>query len=465
MSDTPSKLHGKTTSPLEAGFHQVVTPFQEFIHDQKTASVLLLLSTLAALIIANSPLAHAYHSLIETRIGFVFGNSDYSMSLHHWVNDGLMALFFFTLGLEVKRELLVGELREPARAIPVIGSAMGGMLIPALLFYAMNAGTSTAHGWGIPMATDTAFAIGILALLGKRVPAGLTAFLLALAIIDDMGAVLVIALSYSYTIDLQQLSIAALLLFGLMVFNLLGSRRPIIYFGGGFLVWLAMLSSGIHATLAGVLLAVVVPARPQRSTVAFVRKSRELIDELEAIEEQEDEKTPVLAEPDKHEVLENLQHTASQTTTPLQLWGRALEHPVALFVLPLFALVNAGITVEVSALSAMFSDPLALGIVLGLLLGKLIGITLPTFVLVKLRLGRLPAGVQSSHIIGLALLGGMGFTMSIFIATLGFSSNHDHQLIAKAGIITASLLAGILGYLWLRLVAPDHRENGKNGHH
>lgn len=459
MSDTQSKLHGRTTSPLEAGFQQVVTPFQEFIHDQKTASVLLLLSTLAALIIANSPLAHAYHSLIDTPMGFVLGDHNYSMSLHHWVNDGLMALFFFTLGLEVKRELLVGELRDPARAIPVIGAAMGGMLVPALLFYAMNAGSSTAHGWGIPMATDTAFAIGILALLGKRVPAGLTAFLLALAIIDDMGAVLVIALSYSESINLHQLIIAALLLFGLMIFNLLGSRRPLVYFAGGILVWLAMLSSGIHATLAGVLLALVVPARPRRSTRAFVRKSRELINELEAIEEQEAEQTPVLAEPDKHEVLENLQHTASQTTTPLQVWERALEHPVALFVLPLFALVNAGITLEVSALDTLFNEALAAGIVLGLLLGKLIGITLPAFVLVKLKLGRFPDGVKPAHIVGLALLGGMGFTMSIFIATLGFSNNLEQQTIAKAGIITASLLAGIAGYLWLRLIAPDHRHS------
>lgn len=454
MTDSSSRLHGKTTSTLEKGFASVVEPFQGFIQDQKTASTLLLLCTLIALIIANSPLANAYHALLETRIGFVLGDSDYAMSLRHWVNEGLMALFFFILGLEMKRELLVGELREAARAVPVFAAAVGGMLVPALLFYAFNHDGSTHQGWAIPMATDTAFAIGVLALLGARVPAGLTAFLLALAIIDDMGAVLVIALFFSDAISFQHLGSAVLLLAVLMVMNLLGMRRPIVYFAGGGLVWLSMLGSGIHATLAGILVAMIVPARPKRSTRAFVRRSRELIDEFEAIENEEDDTAPVLAEPDKHHVLENLQETAAQATTPLQLWERALEHPVALFVLPLFALVNAGIAVKLSTLPTLLADPLALGIVLGLVVGKAIGISLPTFAVLKLKLGRLPDGVQQSHIIGLSLLAGMGFTMSIFIAALAFSNQPDQLLIAKTGILTASLIAGTCGYLWLRLVAP-----------
>jgi NhaA family Na+:H+ antiporter len=455
MADFQSKLHGKATSALEKGFANVVSPFQDFIHEQKSASILLLLSTLIALIIANSPLADAYHVLIETRIGFVLGDNDFSMSLHHWVNDGLMSLFFFILGLEMKRELLVGELRDAARAVPVFAAAVGGMLVPALLFYAINHNGSAAHGWAIPMATDTAFAIGILALLGTRVPAGLTAFLLALAIIDDMGAVLVIALFYSDAISLHHLGSAALLLAAMMVMNVLGMRRPIVYFAGGGLVWLMMLGSGIHATLAGILVAMIVPARPKRSTHAFVTRSRELLDEFESIENEEPE-TPVLAEPGKHEVLENLQQTAAQATTPLQLWERALEHPVALFVLPLFALVNAGIPVKLSELPALLGDSLALGIVLGLVLGKAIGISLPTYALLKLKIGRLPDGVQQGHIMGLALLGGMGFTMSIFIATLGFSDQPEQQMIAKSGILIASLLAGACGYLWLRLAVPAH---------
>jgi Na+:H+ antiporter, NhaA family len=456
MADYHSKLHGKATSTLEKGFANVVSPFQDFIHEQTTTSMLLLASTLIALIIANSPLADAYHALIETRMGFVLGDYDYAMSLHQWVNDGLMALFFFILGLEIKRELLVGELRDVARAAPIFAAAVGGMLVPALLFYAINHDGGAADGWAIPMATDTAFAIGVLALLGNRVPPGLTTFLLALAIIDDIGAVLVIALFYSDTINLQNLSVAAILLATLMVMNLLGMRRPIVYIVGGGLVWLSMLSSGIHPTLAGILVAMIVPARPKRSTRAFVRRSRELLDEFEAIENKEEDTTPVLAKPDKHEVLENLQQTAAQATTPLQLWERALEHPVALFVLPLFALINAGITVDLPVLPTMLGDSLALGIVLGLVLGKAMGISLPTYALLKLKIGRLPGGVQQGHIMGLSLLGGMGFTMSIFIATLGFANQEEQLLIAKTGILTASLIAGACGYLWLRLAVPAH---------
>jgi len=425
MADYHSKLHGKATSTLEKGFANVVSPFQDFIHEQTTTSMLLLASTLIALIIANSPLADAYHALIETRMGFVLGDYDYAMSLHQWVNDGLMALFFFILGLEIKRELLVGELRDVARAAPIFAAAVGGMLVPALLFYAINHDGGAADGWAIPMATDTAFAIGVLALLGNRVPPGLTTFLLALAIIDDIGAVLVIALFYSDTINLQNLSVAAILLATLMVMNLLGMRRPIVYIVGGGLVWLSMLSSGIHPTLAGILVAMIVPARPKRSTRAFVRRSRELLDEFEAIENKEEDTKPVLAKPDKHEVLENLQQTAAQATTPLQLWERALEHPVALFVLPLFALINAGITVDLPVLPTMLGDSLALGIVLGLVLGKAMGISLPTYALLKLKIGRLPGGVEQGHIMGLSLLGGMGFTMSIFIATLGFANQEE----------------------------------------
>jgi NhaA family Na+:H+ antiporter len=456
MADYHSKLHGKATSTLEKGFANVVSPFQDFIHEQTTTSMLLLASTLIALIIANSPLADAYHALIETRMGFVLGDYDYAMSLHQWVNDGLMALFFFILGLEIKRELLVGELRDVARAAPIFAAAVGGMLVPALLFYAINHDGGAADGWAIPMATDTAFAIGVLALLGNRVPPGLTTFLLALAIIDDIGAVLVIALFYSDTINLQNLSVAAILLATLMVMNLLGMRRPIVYIVGGGLVWLSMLSSGIHPTLAGILVAMIVPARPKRSTRAFVRRSRELLDEFEAIENKEEDTKPVLAKPDKHEVLENLQQTAAQATTPLQLWERALEHPVALFVLPLFALINAGITVDLPVLPTMLGDSLALGIVLGLVLGKAMGISLPTYALLKLKIGRLPGGVEQGHIMGLSLLGGMGFTMSIFIATLGFANQEEQLLIAKTGILTASLIAGACGYLWLRLAVPAH---------
>jgi NhaA family Na+:H+ antiporter len=331
------------------------------------------------------------------------------------------------------------------------------MAVPALLFYAINQGGDAIQGWAIPMATDTAFAIGILALLGARAPAGLTTFLLALAIIDDMGAVLVIALFYSDAISVVHLLGAAGLLAALLLMNLAGVRHPVVYFVGGGMVWLAMLGSGVHATLAGILVAMTIPARPARSTRAFVRRSRQLLDEFEAIEERDEAASPILAEPEKHHVVERLQETAVQATTPLQLWERALEHPVALFVLPLFALVNAGIAVQPAALPALLADPLSLGIVLGLVAGKTIGISLATFAVLWLGRGRLPAGMQPRHVVGLGLLGGMGFTMSIFIAGLGFSNQPEQLLIAKTGILTASLIAGVGGYLWLRIAAPLSR--------
>jgi len=455
MRQPGSRLEGETTSALEKGFENVVTPFQRFIRDQKTGSSLLLLCTLAALLIANSPLAPAYESLVETPLGFVFAGEPYAMSLRHWVNDGLMALFFFILGLEIKRELLVGELRDPARSLPVLAAAVGGMVVPAALFFAVNHGSEAMHGWAIPMATDTAFAIGVLALLGRRVPASLTTFLMALAIIDDMGAVLVIALFYTDSLSLTHLGAAAALLCGLALTNALGVRHPLVYFLGGGLVWLAMLGSGVHATLAGILVALTVPARPRHGTRSFLRRSRRLIDEFEAIATRTgDEPAPILGEPEKHAVVERLQDTAAKATTPLQLWERSLEHPVALFVLPLFALVNAGIHVELQALPRLLGEPLALGIILGLVLGKALGISLATGALLRLGRARLPAGMQGRHLVGLALLAGMGFTMSIFIAGLGFAGQPQQLLIAKTGILTASLIAGLCGYLWLRLAAP-----------
>jgi NhaA family Na+:H+ antiporter len=456
MSDPNPRLRGEVTSALEKGFANVVTPFQAFIRDQKTASLLLLACTLLALVIANSPLSTWYQSFLSAPVGFVLGDSDLVMSLRHWVNDGLMALFFFVLGLEIKRELLVGELGEPTRALPVVAAAAGGMLTPALLFYILNQSGATTQGWAIPMATDTAFAIGVLALVGRHAPPGLTTFLLALAIIDDMGAVLVIALFYSDAISLPYLGTAAGLLAILAVFNLLGVRHPVVFFAGGGLVWVAMLGSGVHATLAGVLVAMTVPARPVRSHGAFVRRSRQLIDEFDEIGSEKEDAQPILAEPQKHVVVERLQETAAEATTPLQMWERALQHPVALFVLPLFALVNAGIVVAPARLPELLAEPLALGIIVGLVFGKPAGISLATLAVLALTNSRLPGGMQRRHLPGLGILAGMGFTMSIFIAGLGFTDQPDHLLIAKTGILAASIIAGVCGYLWLRFATPGY---------
>lgn len=435
--------------PLEAGLERVLTPFQEFIHNQTTGSVILVVCTVAALIIANSPLAHDYERLIEMPAGLVFGDWSLKMSVRHWINEGLMSMFFFVLGLEIKREILVGELKEPKQSFPVIAAAIGGMLIPAAIFLAFNHGSLTIHGWAIPMATDTAFAVGILMLLGSRIPVALLTFLTALAIIDDLGAILVIAVFYTESINLPSLSLAGLFLVLLIGCNAFGCRNPLVYFIGGGMIWLAMLSSGIHATVAGILVALVVPARPKREPHWFVRHARNLIDEFEYVEQRS--KKSILGEEKQHAVAERVQDTAEKVTTPLRRWERALERPVGLLVMPIFALSNAGIHIDIRSLSAVWTEPLTLGIVLGLVIGKCIGISLLCWLAIRMNLGRLSQDVTMRHIVGIGLLGGMGFTMSIFIAGLGFENNPEMLHGAKTAILIASLLAGVSGYLWLRV--------------
>jgi NhaA family Na+:H+ antiporter len=447
-------------TPLEKKLEGIIPPFERFTHDQTTGSILLIICTLAALIIANSPLDRSYETLLLTRTGLVFGDWSLTMSLRHWINDGLMSLFFFVLGLEIKRELLVGELKGARRSLPMIAAALGGMLMPALVYTAFTAGTPLVHGWGIPMATDTAFAVGVLALLRKHIPAGLTAFLTALAIIDDLGAILVIAVFYTETLNLLFLAAAALLFTLLIALNVTGIRRPGVYFTVGGLVWLAVLGSGVHATVAGVLVALTVPARPKCGSRWFVNQTHELADEFAHIEQKS--ARPLLGEKAQHAVAEQVQDTVEKATTPLQRWERYLETPVALLVLPVFALANAGIPVNLQELSRLWSDPLALGIFLGLVLGKGIGITLMTWLSVRLGLGQLSKGVQMRHIAGVGMLGGMGFTMSIFITNLGFTSEPATLVTAKASILFASLVAGTAGFLWLRFSGTAERGAGQD---
>ncbi len=442
--------HGKNrpNPELEQGLQNLIRPFQQFINNQKTGSLLLLASTLLALIIANSPLHFQYENLIALPLGLLIDSTHYAMSLHHWINDGLMALFFFVIGLEIKREMLAGDLRDPANSIPVIAAAIGGMTIPALIFYMLNVGSPTLQGWAIPMATDTAFAIGLLSLLGNRIPYGLISFILALAIIDDIGAVMVIALFYSDTLSQFHIILAAGLLILLALGNRAGVRHPLFYFLLGGMVWLAMLGSGLHATLAGILVAFTVPARPAHSSRHFLAESIRLLKRFREIERQQ-QSPSILEEQRQHELAVNLSRTAEQATTPLQRWEQRLEKPVAILVLPVFALANAGITFSVESLTDVFTNSLSLGIILGLVVGKFIGVCSFTWLALKLGLGALPGEMTFRHVPGLALMAGIGFTMSVFIASLGFATAPDQLLMAKTGIIFASLLAGIGGFIWL----------------
>ncbi|MEJ2452409.1 MAG: Na+/H+ antiporter NhaA [Gammaproteobacteria bacterium] len=439
--------------PLEAQVERVITPFTEFIRNQTTGSILLIICSFGALLIANSEYANDYQALTDLHAGFVLGDHLFSMSLKDWINDGLMSAFFFVLGLEIKREVLVGELKNPRTSLPVIAAALGGMLTPAVIYYLFNTGTDFIHGWGIPMATDSAFAVGVLALLGRRIPVGLLTFLTALAIIDDLGAIMVIAVFYASAVNLVYLGLALLLLAILAACNAFGCRHPGVYFVGGLFVWLAILASGLHATLAGVLVAMIVPARPKRNAAWFVSRAQRLIDKFKHIDRHSTR--PILGETSKHKVIEEVQDSAEKASTPLRRWERTLETPVALLVMPIFALVNAGIPVHLDSLSDIWTHPLGLGIILGLVVGKLTGIFLMSWLALRLRLGRLPQAVNMRHIFGIGLLGGMGFTMSIFVAGLGFESSPQALVDAKLSIFLASLIAGLAGYLWLLLLSGD----------
>jgi NhaA family Na+:H+ antiporter len=437
-------------APWEHAFERVLGPFEEFIHNQTTAGALLMVCALAALALANSPLAEPYLHLLHTPMGVGVGSWSLQMSLHHWINDGLMALFFFVMGLEIKREILVGELATPKQAALPIIAAIGGMLVPALIYSGINPEGASAQGWGVPMATDIAFAVGALVLLGARIPQALIVFLVALAIVDDLGAVVVIALFYTDTIVLPALAAAGVLLAALVVMNMGGVRRPLPYFVLGVLLWLAMLKSGVHATIAGVLLAFTIPARPRYDPLRFHAHVMDLMQRF-ALAMQRD--ANILVNDKLHAIVQNLERGAEGVETPMQRLQHLFHQPVALLVIPIFALANAGVQIPFESLGDALRQSVTLGVILGLVLGKFVGIAGSAWLALRLGVGQLPAGTRFVQVAGVALLGGIGFTMSIFIAELGFAAHPEMLVQAKIGILCASLCAGVLGYVWLLLAS------------
>lgn len=435
---------------LKTQVARALRPLDAFIRDASLGSVILFTCAAIALILANSPLAGGYQELVSTYAKIEIGTFSVEGTLRHWVNDGLMVLFFFVLGLEIKREILVGELHDRGRALPVIAAALGGMLVPALIYVAFNAGSPAIRGWGVPMATDTAFVIGVLTLIGREAKATLAAFLTALAILDDIGAILVIAIFYAEGVSVTHLLVAAGVFAGLGALNLVGVRRPGIYLFGGIVLWLTLLGSGVHATAAGILAALATPARPRRVGGWLAQRVQGLVQEFERLERRRPHDRSILADGDQHAVVEDLQQAVEQATTPLQRWERALERPIALFVLPLFALMNAGLPLSRELIARLWSDPLALGVILGLVVGKAVGIAAGVWVVLRAGYGRLPLNMHMEHVVGVGLLGGMGFTMSLYIASLGLEAEALET--AKAAVIAASILAGSAGFLWLRSV-------------
>lgn len=429
---------------------RLIRPFQEFFHTEAASGMLLLLCAVVALAWANSPWGATYQALWETKLTIGPEGAALSKSLLHWINDGLMVLFFLLVGLEIKRELLVGELSSPRKAGLAIAGAIGGMVVPALLYLTLNAGGIGERGWGIPMATDIAFALGVLALLGRGLPIGLRVFLAALAIVDDLGAVLVIAVFYTAELSMGALLAAAIVWGLLWACNLLGVRQLWIYGVLGVVLWLAVLKSGVHATVAGVLLALTIPARRKIDGEAFLTQAQTLLEVF-----RKSPGTGRLLSENQRDAVYSLQQACEHVEAPLTRLEHGLHGLVAYFVMPVFALANAGVALGGdSGLSLTHS--VTLGVVLGLLVGKPIGVLLTAWLAVRLRLAELPAGVTWGQLLGVGCLCGIGFTMALFIAGLAFP---DPLLLdqAKVGILSASLLAGLLGWIFLARARKIHQ--------
>ena len=374
--------------------------FQKFFHSSKTSGILLILCVFLSLIIANTSSAEGFQNFLDAKIGTEIFHLNYSLSV--WINDGLMAVFFLLVGLEIKRELVEGELSDIKKASLPIFAAIGGMLIPALIFIAFNHSTDYKNGWAIPMATDIAFSLAIISLLGKSVPNSLKIFLSALAIVDDLGAIIVIALFYTDSIDWLSLGVCGGITLLLIILNKLKVTKIIFYLVPGLFLWYFMHHSGIHATIAGVILAFTIPTNVSDTEIS----------PLEKLEEQ-------------------------------------LHIPVSFFIMPIFALANTNITFQAEVLDH-FVSPLSLGIIFGLFAGKVLGINLFSFLAIRFKLGELPAFSAWKEMIGVGFLAGIGFTMSIFVSLLAFPGNIENQDISKISILFASVLSGIVGFIILK---------------
>ena len=422
-------------------------PISKFLGEGVLGGVLLILGTLIALFLANSPYHESYESLLHIPLRFSVGEFGYDDSLQHFINDGLMVIFFFVVGLEIKRELLVGELSTVKKALLPAIAALGGMIVPASLYVLFNLGGEFAAGWGIPMATDIAFALGVMAILGNRVPFSLKVFLLALAIFDDMGAILVIAVFYGEPLNWTSLLIGLILLLSSVVLNVLGVRKTLPYAILGLGLWFALLNSGIHATIAGVLLALTIPARSKMDQKIFKNKTGDLIRDFPD--------TPVdimVIDENQREYMKKIQCSVNDLDSPLQRLEDSLHEVSNFIILPIFAFANAGVQFLGGGESLSLLHPISLGILAGLVIGKPIGIFLSVMLANALGITNMPEGVSNLQLLGIGCLGGIGFTMSIFITNLAFVDTIA-QSQAKFAILMASLLSSVIGIVLLAKTA------------
>lgn len=422
---------------------KILTPFQKFVSIESFSGMLLFGATVVALVLANSPLSDNFKAIWDYRIGV--GSIDFQLvkPLLHWINDALMSVFFFLIGLEIKRELMIGELNTVKKATFPLIAAIGGMIIPVILFLTLNNEPETTRAWGIPMATDIAFSLAILTLLGNRIPIGLKVFLIAFAIVDDLGAVLVIAIFYSTSIKWVLILAALILLVILFFFSYRSFYSKYVTLGVGTVVWFLFYKAGIHPTIAGVLVAFTVPIRQRINLETYIDK---LCDIVASVQNAKDTRTPLLSEKQIEEI-DNLEDWTDKVQSPLQHLEHKLHNWVAYLVMPVFALSNAGVVISGSTQMDM---TLAGTVGIALVAGKLMGITLFAWLGLKTGLADLPEGVSFKQIIGTGFLAGVGFTMSIFVANLAFTENPVLLDSAKVGVLAGSLLAGISGYLILR---------------
>ena len=424
---------------------RILLPVQEFIQTEVAGGIVLLVAAAVALIWANSPWNDSYFDLWrDTQISVDFHIFSASEDLQHWANDLLMVVFFFVVGLEIKRELLHGELAGPRKAALPAAAALGGMAVPALIYIALNTGENSVDGWGIPMATDIAFALGVLALVGKRIPSRLRVFLLALAVVDDIGAIVVIAVFYTDTLALDSLGIAAAVVALIVVLQAFGVRGTMLYLLLGLCLWAAVYQSGVHATIAGVILGLLTPAQARIDPATYAASMDDLLRDYRQATEDSDEER-------REATLGEIEELTTGRSAPLERLERLL-HPWSSFVvIPIFALANAGIDLSGGVLSDAATSSVTYGVALGLIAGKLAGVLGVTWLAVRLRLADLPAGVTWPHLLGVALLAGIGFTVSLFISGLAFERA---ELVdeAKIGVFAASIVAGAAGFAFLRIL-------------
>lgn len=429
-------------SPID----KAVKPVQRFIQQEKSGGIVLGISVIIALFLANSPWSEHYFHFFEHKFGFRFDGETYlEYNIHHWINDGLMAIFFFVVGLELKREIIGGELSNPRKALLPIAAALGGMIVPAAIYFSLNPSGEAHNGWGIPMATDIAFALGVLYLLGNKIPLSLKVFLTALAIVDDLGAVLVIAFFYTSEISLMSLAIGLGFVLIMYIGNKIGVRNILFYAVCGILgVWTAFLLSGVHATIAAVLAAFTIPADMKIPESTFIQRIQNHLNKFRSVDPNDN--IPTLTQEQLH-ILENIKTDTNNITPPLQRLEHAMHPFVAFVILPIFALANAGISLSIDP-EHLFSTHIALGVFLGLLIGKVIGVVGATMLLIKLKVAPFPNGMNIRNLFGIGLLASIGFTMSMFVTSLAFT-NPEYMTQAKIGIFAASIIGGVLGYMVL----------------